>query len=79
MLTPALPYPTTAVTRSIPDAVVEKTINKRVLAATGMANPVIKPLLIVPMATKPESDGAKVTRVPAIGLKILLVPGALYS
>ena len=44
-----------------------------------MDNPVVRPLLIGPIETKPVSDGANVIIAPGIGLKILFGVDDLYN
>lgn len=69
-----------AVAMSIPAVTAaEKTSMRRVPATTGIARPVAKPLLFVPMATTPVSGGANVTSAPATGVKVLLAAGAEYN
>ena len=71
IVTPALAYPSTVLTRLTPAAVIEYTISKRVSVVTGMLSPVSKPFEVVPMASAPVKAGASVTAVPAIGVNVL--------
>ena len=66
-------------TKDTPDAVAENTISKRSSGATGMDNPVVRPLLIVPSESIPVSGGANVTTAPGIGLKMLFGVDDLYN
>lgn len=68
---PALAYPTTVFIKEIPLACAEYTINKRELAVTGIDNPVVIPLLIVPIDIVPESAGERFTIAPGIGVNTL--------
>jgi hypothetical protein len=61
----------TVLTRESPVAVAENTNNRRVCAVTGIANPVVIPLLTAPRETTPVSAGANVTMVPGIAVKVL--------
>ncbi len=74
---PALAYPVTVLISVTPSAVMENTIRRRVSVVTGIAKPVSTPLLMVPRANTPVRGGAKVTRVPAIGVKVLSGVGEL--
>ncbi|MDF2567912.1 MAG: mucin 17-like protein, partial [Oscillospiraceae bacterium] len=62
-----------------PAAVAVNTIKSRVSAVTGIASPVVSPLLIVPIATTPVSGGANVTIAPGIGANVLSGVVELYS
>src|SRR5689334_5544055 len=57
----------------------ENTIKMRVPIVTGIASPVVVPLLIVPSVTRDVSGGASVTAAPGMAVKMLLVGGALNS
>ena len=55
-----------------PEAVIVNTKSSLVPAVTGMFNPDNVPLAMSPILIIPLSDGASVTVVPEIGVKILL-------
>ena len=77
IVSPALAKPEINVAISIPAVTsAEKTSMRRVPAVTGMAIPVVRPLLKVPTATNPVSGGANVTSAPATGVNTLLVAAA---
>lgn len=78
-MTPTLTYPSTVLIRVIPAAVIEITINKRVLLVTGIDNPVRMPFETVPNERIPVSGEAKVTAVPAIGENVLSSVGDEYN
>lgn len=77
ILIPALALPVTAII--IPVLVIENTNNNLVCEVTGILNPVIIPLEILPIATIPVNAGANVTAVPAIGENILSGVTELYN
>ena len=62
-----------------PVAVDENTINRRVPAVTGMDNPVLMPLLVVPIPNIPVKAGANVTVAPTTGEKVLSGTVELYN
>lgn len=76
---PALAYPATVFNKDSPAAVVENTNNNRVCAVTGIASPVTIPFETSPIVIAPVRAGVNVTRVPAIGEKMLLGVVELYS
>lgn len=58
----------------------EKTINKRSPVFTGIANPEVVPLLIVPIESTPVSGGANATEALGTGTNILVEGAAdLYN
>lgn len=65
--------------REMPSAVAENTSSNRVSAVTGMASPVVIPLLIVPRAKTPVNGGAKVTSAPGTAVKVLSGVGELNN
>lgn len=71
MLKPALAYPATVLIKVNPLAVAENTSISRVWAVTGMLSPVSAPFNKVPTNMVPESDGARLISVPAIGVNTL--------
>ena len=71
MLKPALAYPTTVLIKVSPLAVAENTSIRRLPAVTGMLNPASEPFNNVPTDIIPESDGVRLTSVPATGENIL--------
>ena len=58
-------------TKEIPLACAEYTINKRDPAVTGMDNPVVIPLLIAPIDIVPVSAGERFTTALGIGVNTL--------
>lgn len=72
MVRPPLAYPAIVEATSTPAVTdAEKTISRRSPAATGILNPVVKPLAIVPNDNTPVSAGAKVTRAPGTAVNVL--------
>ena len=69
---PALAYPTTVFINDRPEALAEYTISKRDCGVTGIDNPVVNPLLILPIDIVPVSAGARFTTAPGIGTNKLL-------
>ena len=63
----------------IPPAVAENTSNNRVLAATGILNPEVKPSLVVPIFKLPDSAGKRVTPAPGIAVKTSFGVGDEYT
>jgi hypothetical protein len=61
----------TVLTRESPAAVAENTNSRRVCGVTGIAKPVVMPLLIVPRARTPVRAGANVTTAPGTAVKVL--------
>ena len=58
--------------KSEPARFKEKTIKRQVSGATGIDNPVVIPLVIVPTGITPVNTGASVTIAPGTGVKISL-------
>lgn len=79
MFTPPLAYPTTVFTSVSPAAVAENTSSRRVCAVTGIANPVVMPLEMLPKAMIPVSGGASVTTAPGTAVNALSGVGELNN
>ncbi|OXL86380.1 hypothetical protein BCV73_27335 [Paenibacillus sp. SSG-1] len=77
MLTPALQYPATVLSRLIPVAVAEKTMSSRVCDVNGIDSPLRFPDEMVPTARVPVNEGAKVTVAPGIAVNVLFGVGEL--
>ena len=70
---PPLAKPVRIVAISIPSVTLaEKTSINLVPADTGILSPVVTPLEVVPMVTRPLSGGASVTEAPGTGANISL-------
>ncbi|KXZ23599.1 hypothetical protein AXI59_08405 [Bacillus nakamurai] len=79
IVTPALAYPATVLIRERPVAVAENTINNRVCGVTDIFNPVVIPLLMVPIDNIPVRGGDKVTAAPGMGVNVLFGTVELYN
>ena len=80
MDTPALAKPVTVVARSMPAVTsAANTRRSRVPAATGMLKPVVRPLEMVPIPTRPVSVGDRVTVAPGMGVNTLFGAVDAYS
>lgn len=78
MATPALTKPVIVVATSMPAVTsAANTISSRVLAATGIFSPVVRPLEMEPMPTMPVRVGERVTMAPGMGKNTL--SGALEA
>lgn len=76
---PALAYPATVLSNASPDALAENTSKSLVCAVTAILNPVVIPLLRLPIAIVPVSGGDSVTIAPGIGEKILFGVADAYN
>ena len=80
MATPALAKPVIAVAISTPAVTsAANTMSSRVPAAMGIFRPIVRPLEIVPMPTRPDSVGERVTIAPGTGKKTLSGVEDAYS